>query len=125
MKNTEAHSVSDSRLQTTCTVAIPLDSSQRWFAQILFSGKSTQCLPHGTFDSGLYLDYTENHWQSAQSLVRYLIFMDPHINNGTPEKAWLCILDAAPVHISVEFRCELQKAAKHIKLVFVSPGFTS
>eukprot|EP00971_Amphidinium_carterae_P114878 2275311-Amphidinium_carterae.1 len=42
-----------------------------------------------------------------------------------PEKAWLCILDAALVHISVESRCELQKEAKHIKLVFVSPGFTS
>eukprot|EP00971_Amphidinium_carterae_P010279 203089-Amphidinium_carterae.1 len=86
---------------------------------------STRCLPHGTFDSGLYLGYAQNHWQSAQSLVRYLIFLNSHINTGTPEKAWLCILDAAPAHISVEFRCELQKAAKHIKLVFVSPGFTS
>eukprot|EP00971_Amphidinium_carterae_P269152 5339624-Amphidinium_carterae.1 len=27
------------------------EAQSRWFAQILVSGKSTLCLPHGTFDS--------------------------------------------------------------------------
>eukprot|EP00971_Amphidinium_carterae_P044331 871849-Amphidinium_carterae.1 len=44
---------------------------------------------HASFNFGLYPDHTENHWQSAQSLVSYLIFLDSHINTGTPEKTWL------------------------------------
>eukprot|EP00971_Amphidinium_carterae_P216458 4296507-Amphidinium_carterae.1 len=51
--------------------------------------------------------------------------MDTDINRDNPGHPWMCILDAAPVHVGAEFRNELRKAVPHIFLVFVSAGYTS
>eukprot|EP00971_Amphidinium_carterae_P314552 6252232-Amphidinium_carterae.1 len=96
-----------------------------WYYQVLFASKTSRTLPQGAFASSICLDFTENHWQSAESLVRYIAWMDKDINLEHPGRPWMCILDAAPVHVGAEFRSELRKAVSHIFLAFVSAGYTS
>eukprot|EP00971_Amphidinium_carterae_P201488 3998057-Amphidinium_carterae.1 len=51
--------------------------------------------------------------------------MDKDINREQTGRPWMCILDAALVHVGAEFRNELRKVVPHIFLAFVSAGYTS
>eukprot|EP00971_Amphidinium_carterae_P054840 1080595-Amphidinium_carterae.1 len=71
-------------------------------------------------------DTTPNHWQSCESLVRWLVHVDGILNKDIdPSTPWLVILDCAPVHCAIEFRQAIKAALPHLTLCYVAAGMTS
>ena len=73
------------------------------FAQVLFAGLTDKVIPVGPQHRGILVDHTHNHWQTVASLKAFLAFMDASVNKESPSAPWLCLLDAAPVHVAAEF----------------------
>eukprot|EP00971_Amphidinium_carterae_P132575 2625569-Amphidinium_carterae.2 len=65
----------------------------QWFAQLLFTGKTSKGLVQR---ERVMSDTTPNHWQSCESLVRWLAHVDGIVNKGIDASTpWLVILDCA------------------------------
>jgi hypothetical protein len=119
-----ARSIGDSRVQCTVTLAIPMEPGDM-FAQVLFAGLTDEVIPVGPQPRGILVDHTHNHWQTVASLKAFLVFMDASVNKESPSMPWLCLLDAAPVHVAAEFLQSMRRELPWFKLCFVNPGTTA
>eukprot|EP00971_Amphidinium_carterae_P301644 5992910-Amphidinium_carterae.4 len=94
----------------------------KWCCQVLFAGNAARTFPQGGIRPKhlprLHQANSNKNWLDTS--VGWTL---PSIMH--PSLPWLCILDAALVHAGAEFRTELRKAVPHIRLVFVSVGYTS
>ena len=81
--------------------------------------------PMGPQSRGIFADHAHNHWQTVLSLNTFLLCMGSCVNKDTPEQPWLCLLDAALVHVAAEFLLTIRREAPWTKLCFVNPGTTA
>eukprot|EP00971_Amphidinium_carterae_P175653 3481443-Amphidinium_carterae.1 len=122
--NQAAVQKSDPRMLCTVAPVLPLVAGVAWFSQILHAGKTAQVLPNAVWDR-IFVDHTDNRWQSVDSLLRFTQWMDGKVNESTPNLPWLIVLDAAPVHVAVDFRKRLYTDLPWVKLCFLNAGATS
>eukprot|EP00971_Amphidinium_carterae_P343307 6482981-Amphidinium_carterae.1 len=72
---------------------MPYVASEKWYTRVLFAVQTSRVLPQ--IDAVIvHSRYTDSHWQSTQSLLSFLKFLEG--------SRWLCLMGAAPVHIAVE-----------------------
>eukprot|EP00971_Amphidinium_carterae_P213962 4246201-Amphidinium_carterae.2 len=70
-------------------------------SQILYAGKIARVLPHAGWDR-IFVDHTNKQWQSVDSLLRFIQWMDGKLNIDSPNLPWLIVLGSglqkAPLH---------------------------
>jgi hypothetical protein len=93
-------------------------------AGLVFKGKTSRSLPAGDPPAGIHMTVTENHWQSSQSLSEFIGFLDNHINESTPERPWILLMDGASIHTSVETRQAIREKYSWVVTAFTPANTT-
>eukprot|EP00971_Amphidinium_carterae_P246263 4891005-Amphidinium_carterae.1 len=69
---------------------------EKWHSHIIFPDTSTRSLPKTKWGDDILCDCAQNHWQSVDSLLRFVNFQ---IQSSTDAREnWLFVIDCAPVH---------------------------
>eukprot|EP00971_Amphidinium_carterae_P007340 145543-Amphidinium_carterae.1 len=64
------------------------------------------------------------HWQSDDSLLRFIQWMDGRVSESTPNLPWLIVFDVALIHVAVDFRKRLHTDLSWAKFCFVNSSTT-
>eukprot|EP00971_Amphidinium_carterae_P055192 1087886-Amphidinium_carterae.1 len=59
--------------------------------------------------TNILADVSENRWQITSTLLRMIRWLDGKVNEHTLQKRFFVIIDAAPCHVSAEYRAEVKK----------------
>ena len=87
---------------------------------------SPRVLPMGPMPGNVYLDNTENHWQSCASSQGYAEHQDGLLNRATPGLPWLLVFDAASTHVATAFRKAMHSPSLcQIKCAYAPANTTS
>eukprot|EP00971_Amphidinium_carterae_P105979 2098935-Amphidinium_carterae.1 len=66
--------------------------------------------------------FSESHWASVPTLLQLFSQIEAHVYDCNGElKAYLVVIDCAPVHCSAQFLGELAEKHPMAHLVFVPP----
>lgn len=96
--------------------------------QLIYSGKTTRCLPAYSFPSDWNVTFSESHWSTVDTMLEYCDkILRPYLASvrsslGRPNQKALLILDVFAVH-----RCDVVKemfASMNCELVYVPAGCT-
>lgn len=114
----------DQKSAITATIAMPMEPGPV-FGQLIFQGKTTKVEPALEEEpERVLLDHSQSHWQTTDTLFRFVSWLDGRINAATPGQPWCLMLDCASVHTSCEYRAKMKDALPHVKQVYV-PGKTT
>ena len=119
-RNEKAKQLVDGKRQVTCTLAMTMQpSSFGIHAQLIYAGKTPRVLPMGPMLANIYLDFSENNWQSCASLQGYVEHLDGLLNSTTLGLPWLLVLDAASTHVVTASgrRCTPRRSALDVSLM--------
>ena len=98
---------------------------QPWYSHIIYiytyKGTTERSLP-SEWPDDMLCDCTDNRWQSVESMIKWVTWMDAKLQLGPDPSDWLLLIDVAPVHVAYDFRKQLPK---HIHLCYVNPRTTS
>ena len=115
----------DPKSGITATLVMPMEPGPL-FGQLIFQGKTKRVEPKlEHMPERLLVDHTESHWQSTDTLVRLVAWLDSHINAATPGLPWCLLLDCASVHTSCDYRAKLKEELPHVQQVYVPGKSTS
>ena len=118
----------DDKRQITTVFGISLDG---FFLppQLIYQGKSPNCLPLIRFPDDWHITYTPNHWANEQTTIDYIQkIILPYISRKKTEmnlpanQSSLCIFDNFKAQLTAEV-LELLKS-NHVETVFVPPNCT-
>ena len=118
----------DDKRQITIVFGISLDG---FFLppQLIYQGKSPNCLPQIRFPCEWYIMYTPNHWANEQTTVDYVQkIILPYISRKKKEmnlpanQSSMCIFDNFKAQLTAQV-LELLKS-NHVETVFVPPNCT-
>jgi hypothetical protein len=115
----------DTKALATVTIAVGAVEGVRH--QIIFQGKTNRVHPIGPQPEDQQVTHTESSWSSVNTLLEMVRHIDKHINQNNDDKPhdWILLVDCAPVHISEEFRGEMNDKWPWVHMCFVAPGFTA
>ena len=72
------------------------------------------------------VSHSESHWSTVDTLLELIEFIDKYVAPGDlPRIPWVCVLDAAPTHLSKAFVEEVKKSFWWDHLVFVERHATA
>eukprot|EP00971_Amphidinium_carterae_P003772 74591-Amphidinium_carterae.1 len=75
--------------------------------------------------ANILVDVSENRSQTSATLLRLTRWLDGQLNEHTRKKPFIVIVDAAPCHVSAEYRAEVKQEMFWVLNAFVAAGYTS
>jgi hypothetical protein len=127
-KKVRAIGVGHEKNQITATIAIT-EAGQVLPTHIIFQGKTDRCLPNGQPPSDIVWDYTDSHWQTPESYLRWIDrVLIPYKEKTIKEKSlnsdsWMILKH--DLHYSHKDKKVLEYLNAHnIATVFVPAGCT-
>ena len=95
------------------------------FCQLIFGGKTSAVLPHGSVEHDVHLNFTESHWQSTESMFSFVQFLEKVLNPTDEQRPWILLLDCASVHTASAFRQQLHSQLPWVKSIYIPGGSTA
>eukprot|EP00971_Amphidinium_carterae_P147837 2930364-Amphidinium_carterae.1 len=71
----------------TLTPVILRFVGKAWCTQLIYAGKTSRVVPEQVRDK-IFLDHTDNHWQSVGTLLRFINWIDDKVNVNSAEQPW-------------------------------------
>ena len=108
----------------TATLAVPMVQGPS-FCQLIFGGKTSAVLPRGPVEHNVHVNFTESHWQSAESMFSFVEFLEKVLNPTDEQRPWILLLDCASVHTASAFRQQLHSQLPWVKSIYIPGGSTA
>ena len=126
-KGEKSSQILPSKSCITATLMMSMDVELRVRLQLIFEGKTERCLPHVPEDlqvaaQGMQLTHSETHWQTAETYVRCVEWLDSQLQTEEGgDRLWLLLVDLASIHTAQETVMEIPD---HIKVIYIPAGAT-
>ena len=124
VKGEKTKQVQASKSNMTATLAVPMLQGPS-FCQLIFGGKTSAVLPHGSVEHDVHLSFTESHWQSTESMFSFVQFLEKVLNPTDEQRPWILLLDCASVHTASAFRQQLHSQLPWVKSIYIHGGSTA
>ena len=118
----ESVTVPDDKAAITCSLVFGFGENSPAFAQLIYTGKTAASHPVAPSPAHILVDHTDTHWQSTETLLRLLGWLEQQIGSQEP---WGLLLDVAPVHVAEAFVSAAKEQFPQCQLIFVRAGTTS
>ena len=124
VKGEKTKQVQAGKSNITATLAVPMLQGPS-FCQLIFGGKTSAVLPHGSVEHDVHLNFTESHWQSTESMFSFVQFLEKVLNPTDEQRPWILLLDCASVHTASAFRQQLHSQLPWVKSIYIPGGSTA
>ena len=121
VKGEKTKQVQAGKSNITATLAVPMLQGPS-FCQLIFGGKTSAVLPHGSVEHDVHLNFTESHWQSTESMFSFVQFLEKVLNPTDEQRPWILLLDCASVHTASAFRQQLHSQLPWVKSIYIPGG---
>ena len=118
----ESVTVPNDKAAITCSLVLGFGEGSLAFAQLIYTGKTAASHPVAPSPAHILVDHTDTHWQSAETLLRLLGWLEQQIGSAEP---WGLLLDVAPVRVAEAFVSAAKEQFPQCQLIFVRAGTTS
>lgn len=110
----------------TASVVLSMAEDGPAYTQLIFKGLTDACHPAAAASDEVQSDtmvcHTDTKWQTSESWLQLLGWIDSKMNPGGQDQPWLLLADLASVHRAQDVRAA---TPGHIKVVFVPAGASS
>ena len=84
-----------------------------------------QFFHRGPVEHDVHLNFTESHWQSTESMISFVQFLEKVLNPTDEQRPWILLLDCASVHTASAFRQQLHSQLPWVKSIYIPGGSTA